>query len=54
MQSTGTMRATARDLQRKAGQAPLARAPRPGEQSENMEFFARIDRELTWGLTLNK
>lgn len=52
--STGHMRATARDLQRKAADLPLARAPRPHEGGASQEFFAKIDRELTWGLTLNK
>ena len=42
------MRATARDLQRKAADLPLTRA------QTNREHFATIDRELTWGLTLNK
>lgn len=51
--STGTMRAKARDLQRQATSLPLARAPHP-ERGSGLEFFARIDRELTWGLTLNK
>lgn len=49
--STGTQRATARDLQRRAKAVPLARAtPGPADRG----FFAKIDRELTWGLTLNK
>lgn len=51
---TGHMRASARDLQRKAADLPLARAPRPHEGGASQEFFAKIDRELTWGLTLNK
>ncbi len=51
--STGRMRAVARDLQAKATALPLARAPRHGEAAAR-EFFASIDRELRWGLTLNK
>jgi len=49
--STGTMRAKARELQESALRLPLDRAPRDGA---GREFFAKIDRELTWGLTLNK
>lgn len=50
---TGTMRAKARDLQRQAARLPLARAPHP-EAGQGLEHFAKIDRQLTWGLTLNK
>lgn len=51
--STGTMRAKARELQAGAARLPLARAPRT-TQGAGREFFAQIDRELVWGLTLNK
>lgn len=47
------MQTKARELQRQAKDLPLARAPHP-ERGNGLEFFARIDRELTWGLTLNK
>lgn len=50
---TGAMRAAARDLQRVALGHPLARCPEGGGPHEQ-RFFRRIDRELTWGLTLNK
>lgn len=51
MTSTGAMRATARELQRLAADLPLARAPMPNETKGH---FRRVNRELTWGLTLNK
>ena len=49
--STGTMRAKARELQQEAARLPLDRAPRDGA---GIEHFRQIDRELVWGLTLNK
>ncbi len=48
------MQSVARDLQRKAADLPLTRAPRPEEGGIGHEHFASVDRELTWGLTLNK
>lgn len=51
--STGRMRTVSRDLQQRASHLPLTRAPHP-ERGGGLEFFAKIDRELTWGLTLNK
>lgn len=51
--STGRMRAVARDLRRQALANPMERAPRTGVPHP-AEHFARVDRELTWGLTLNK
>ena len=50
MKPTGAMRAAAAELQRVAWGHPLARAHDPNDA----RFFRRIDRELTWGLTLNK
>lgn len=47
------MQAVARNLQRQAADLPLTRAPHP-ENGKSLEFFAHVDRELTWGLTLNK
>lgn len=43
----------ARELQGEASRLPLDRAPCTGEGA-GLEFFRKIDRELTWGLTLNK
>lgn len=51
--STGKMRASARELQRKAAAVPLAEAGPEGGTLERT-YFEQIDRELTWGLTLNK
>jgi hypothetical protein len=48
------MRAKARELQASARNLPLVRAPHPNEGDPSLQHFARIDRELTWGLTLNK
>jgi hypothetical protein len=48
------MIATARGLQRKAADLPLTRAPRPEEGGIAAEHFADVNRELRWGLTLNK
>lgn len=48
------MRTIASDLQRKAADLPLTRAPRPEEGGIPTEHFANVDRELRWGLTLNK
>jgi hypothetical protein len=50
--STGKERAAARELQAIAKQAPLALAPQDGPADPR--FFRKIDREMTWGLTLNK
>jgi hypothetical protein len=41
----------ARELQRVAAGAPLARA---AHGAHDERFFRRIDRQTTWGLTLNK
>lgn len=43
----------ARELQTQAAKLPLDRAPR-GPEGAGIEFFRQIDRELVWGLTLNK
>lgn len=51
MNATGTMRAARRELQAIAGAEPLARAER-GAADE--KFFRKIDREISWCLTLNK
>ena len=45
------MRAAARDLQRIAWENPLGRA-RSGPHDP--KFFVQIDREIRWGLTLNR
>lgn len=47
----GHQRAVARELQRAALAAPLERAPTEGA---DRGYFRSIDRETTWGLTLNK
>lgn len=49
--ATGRERQAAKELQRVAAAAPLSAAP-PGPHDSR--FFRRIDRETTWGLTLNK
>lgn len=49
--ASGRERAMARELQRVAVAAPLDRAPHGAHEDR---FFRRIDRETTWGLTLNK
>lgn len=51
--SSGAMRVAARELQRVAYERPLARAPRGGQPHE-LRFFRQVDRQLSWGLTLNK
>jgi hypothetical protein len=49
--STGRERAVARELAAVAWNEPLSLAPAgPGDP----KFFRQIDREITWGLTLNK
>jgi hypothetical protein len=48
---TGKMRAAARELQQAAQRYPLGRASRGAHDPRH---FAQIDRELIWGLTLNK
>lgn len=53
--TTSSMRNVARNMQRVAAAHPLAYADldpvcRPGDR----RFFVQVDRELTWGLTLNK
>lgn len=47
------MRAVARQLQHTAAADPLSRAA-PEGQAHDPKYFARVDRELLWGLTLNK
>lgn len=49
--STGRERQAARELRAAAELAPLDRAP---AGAHDARFFRRIDREITWGLTLNK
>lgn len=44
------MRALARDLQAKATAVPLTDAG----PTIALQYFAQVDRELKWGLTLNK
>lgn len=51
--STGTMRATARQLQTAAAAYPLADADFAIDPNDP-RYFAKVNRELTWGLTLNK
>lgn len=51
--STGRERAAARDLQRQALAHPRTEAFEPDGTVE-LRHFAKIDRELMWGLTLNK
>lgn len=51
--STGTMRAARRELHVEAWRAPLARAPQ-GVGPADEKHFRKINREITWGLTLNK
>jgi hypothetical protein len=50
--STGKERAAARELQAIAKRSPLALAPQGGPADPR--FFRQVDREMTWGLTLNK
>lgn len=51
--STGRERAMARELVAAARAVPMQRAPVDGRPHER-QFFRRVDRETTWGLTLNK
>lgn len=51
--TTGHMRAVRGELQQAARRGPLTRGEPDGAPLD-AGYFRRIDRETTWGLTLNK